>query len=311
MMKSKPIVVFFLLATILTPAGQAHGKLRVAATVPDLAAVAREIGGEAVEVTSLSSHNQDPHFADPKPSLVLRVNRADLLLMVGLDLEIGWLPTLITQSRNPRIQVGSAGHLDCSQFVEVLETPATKVDRSMGDIHPGGNPHYFHDPRAMLAVARGMAARLSEIDPAGASAYRKGLEAFARRTEAARRDWERRLAPFRGIPVISYHKSWSYLFDWLGLRAAGYIEPKPGIPPSPSHVAELVGRGRREGMRVIVRENFQQDATTRVLAGQLAAEVVDLPAGSDLDAGQSYVDRIARVIDALEAALQATAKAGS
>ncbi len=293
-------------AVITVPARAAS--LRVAASLPDLAAIARDIGGPGVEVTALLDRNQDPHFADARPNLALALNRADLLLQAGLDLETGWLPLLVTNARNPAIQPGGRGHLDCGQFIHPLDVPTLRVDRSMGDIHPRGNPHYFHDPRAMLAVARGIATRMAELDPGRAYAYRANLAAFSRRLEAARRGWESRLAGFRGTAVVSYHKSWSYLCDWLGLRTVALIEPKPGIPPNPQHVAQVIVVARQKKARVVLRETYTPLRTAEILAAEIPARVVSLPAGADFRGGEGYIARMERVVTLLETALREATK---
>src|SRR5215470_10903351 len=217
---------------IFLGAARASAATKVVATVPDLAALAKAVGGEKVSVVSLALPTQDPHFVDAKPSLVVDVNSADLLLAVGLQLEIGWLPVLQTSARNPKIQAGGLGYLDCSRFVKLMDVPDRPVDRSQGDIHPGGNPHYLHDPRAVAAVAQGIAAKLAEVDPADAATYQKNAAQFVADLAAARTRWEARLAPFRGAPILQYHRSWVYMVDWLGLDTIEYVEPKPGIPPT-------------------------------------------------------------------------------
>jgi zinc/manganese transport system substrate-binding protein len=285
-------------------AAPAHAAVSVIATVPDLAALVKEVGGSRVDVTTLSLPTQDPHFVDAKPSLVLKLNRADLLVAVGMDLEIGWLPQLQTSARNSKVLVGGAGYLDCSRFVTPLDVPTGPVDRSMGDIHPAGNPHYLYDPRQAATCARGIAQKLSELDRKNAAAYQQGLNAFLGKLATARAGWEKRMAPFRGRPVITYHRSWNYLLDWLGLVEVATLEPKPGIPPSPRHVAEVLHIGRDRGARAVLQEAFYPDKTGRLVAGKLGGSVVTLPGGPDVAAGESYIDHVNRVVDALEKALR-------
>jgi len=282
----------------------AHADVEVVATVPDLAALAKEVGGPFVRVTSLSLPTQDPHFVDAKPSLVLRLNKADLLIAVGRELEVGWLPTLQTAARNADILISGKGYLDCSQLVKRLDVPTGPVDRSMGDIHPSGNPHYLYDPRQAQVCAQGIAARLAEIDPRHARAYAQSYQGFVVRAEAARKGWEQRMAPYRGKPVITYHKSWNYLLDWLGLVELANLEPKPGIPPSPRHVVEVLRVGRARGARVVLQESFYPDKTGRLVAKKLDGEVVTLPGGADVASGESYIEHMDHIIDALEAALR-------
>jgi len=238
------LVASFLAMTFLmfVSVSDVSAKVRVVTSVPTLAAIAEEVGGDKVEVEGLAKGYQDPHFVDSKPSYVLLLNKADLLLYTGLDLEIGWLPVLITGSRNSKItSTASPGRLDTSTLIlNILEVPNTKVDRSMGDIHPGGNPHYWLDPRNGIATANGIAERLMEIDPENSSYYDERLGDFVKRLNAKIQEWDKKLAPYRGTEIVTYHKSWVYFSDWAGFKEVGYIEPKPGIPPSPSHAAELI-----------------------------------------------------------------------
>jgi zinc/manganese transport system substrate-binding protein len=278
-------------------------QVEVVATVPALASLAREVGGANVRVRSLSRASQDPHFVDARPSLALELNRAQLLLTVGLQLEGGWLPTLVTGARNPRIQPGSPGYLDCSQFVVLQEVAQGPVDRSAGDIHPGGNPHYLIDPRAAAAVAKGIAERLGQLDPARQAGYQAALEQFLARLDTARAGWEKRLAGARGAPVIGYHKTWVYLAQWIGLVEVDFLEPKPGIPPNPSHVAHLLAVGRQRKVRAILQEVYYPDATSKLVAEKIPATLVRVPGGPDFHAGQSYFDYLERVVSGLAEAL--------
>jgi len=296
-------VKLFVISLILGLAGTAHAELKVVATVPALAAIARDVGGSRVSVSSLALPTQDPHFVDAKPSLALELSRADLLLAVGLQLEIGWLPTLQIGARNPKIQLGGAGFLDCSTLIRVLEVPMQALDRSMGDVHPGGNPHYLYDPRAAAAVARGVAARMKELDPSGAAAYDKGLADFVARLDAARAGWEKRLAPARGQAIVTYHRSWVYLSNWLGLEEVATIEPKPGIPPTPSHAAKVLGVMRARNVRIILREGYYPDAMCDVLAQRAGAKALLLPGGPDFRGGQTYVQYLEEIVTRLEKGL--------
>jgi zinc/manganese transport system substrate-binding protein len=287
----------------LAGGGSPRAEVRVVTTGPDLAALAAEVGGKLVTVRSLSLPTQDPHFVDAKPSLALELNRADLLLLTGLDLEIGWLPTLLVGARNPEIQAGGKGYLDCSQFVHKMDVPAQAVDRSQGDIHPGGNPHYLYDPRAAEPVAAGIAARLSQLDPGNATAYRRNAEELASRLRAARAGWEKTLAPFRGIPVVGYHKTWTYLCDWLGFEQVGFLEAKPGIPPNPRHVAQLLGLARQRKVRLLLQEEHYPDATSRLVATRIPAPLVRVPAATNFPAGETYLAHVEKVVAAIAKAL--------
>jgi zinc/manganese transport system substrate-binding protein len=292
------------LALLAPPPAPAQAAVKVVATVPGLAAIAREVAGPLAEVKSLTRSSQDPHFVDARPSLALDLNRADLLLVVGVELEVGWLPTLLSGARNQKIVVGSPGYVDCSQFVTLQEVPGHPVDRSMGDIHPGGNPHFLADPRAGAAVARGIAERLAAIDPAHQAGYQQGLAAFLQRLAAARAGWEKRLAPFRGVPIVAYHKTWTYVASWIGLEEVGFLEPKPGIPPNPSHVAQLLMVARTRKVRAVLQEEYYPDATSRLVAEQIPAVLVRVPGGPDFQGGQSYEDYIDKLVGLLERGLK-------
>jgi zinc/manganese transport system substrate-binding protein len=304
-MRKKLVVCVAWLLGALGKSPRSFAELKVVATVPDLAALAREVGGDRVSVKALSLPTQDPHFVDAKPHLALELNRAQLLLLVGVELEIGWLPTLIAGARNASIQPGARGHLDCAPFIHLLEVPAHPVDRSMGDIHPGGNPHYLLDPRAAASVARGIAARMAELDPPHASDYRQNLASFSRRLEAARKGWELTMARDRGAAIVEYHRTLVYLADWLGLEVVGSLEPKPGIPPNPAHVAELLGQARARGVRAIVQEERYPAAASRLLAEKIPAPVVGIPGGTNLQGGQSYLQFLDEVVRRLHAGLAA------
>jgi zinc/manganese transport system substrate-binding protein len=308
-MKALAVSLIALLFALLPPARAAGAPLRVVASTPDLAALAKEIGGDRVSVRSLALPTQDPHFVDAKPSLAIELNRADLLLVVGLDLEVGWLPTLLVGARNAKVQPGSAGYLDCSQFVDVEDVHKAPVDRSQGDIHPTGNPHYTTDPRAAAAVARGIATRLGQVDPGGRAAYEANHERFARRLAEAQKGWEKRLGAARGAPVITYHKTLTYLVSWLGLVEIGQLEPKPGTPPSPRHIASLLELGRARKARAIVQEAYYPDNTAKVIAARLPAALVRLPGATDVARGETYVAHMEAIVVALERGLGAKAAA--
>jgi len=254
-------------------------KVRVVTSVPTLAAIAEEIGGDKVEVEGLAKGYQDPHFVDAKPSYVLLLNKADLLLYTGLDLEIGWLPVLITGSRNSKItSINAPGNLNSSTLIPiVLEVPTVRVDRSMGDVHPLGNPHYMLDPRNGISVAKGIADRLKEIDPENASYYDERLKDFVKRLSAKIKEWDEKLVPYKGTEVVTYHKSWVYFSDWAGFKEVGYIEPKPGIPPSPSYVAELIRKMKEMNVKLVIAESYYPQKTPALIAEKTGASFLALP----------------------------------
>lgn len=282
----------------------AHADLKVVATVPDLGAIAKAVGGDHVQVTSLSVPTQDPHFVDAKPNLALDLNRADLLLAIGLQLEIGWLPTLQNGARNARILSGSPGYVEVSQFVHTLESPATPVDRSQGDVHPGGNPHFLYDPRAGIAVAKGLADKMIALDAKNADAYRANLAKFTDELQKAIPGWQQRLAGMKGAPLVAYHKTTAYLSDWLGFDTIAYLEPKPGIPPNPSHVAQVLGLGRQRKAKLVLQEDYYPNTTSQLVASKIPATLVVMPAGTDVRGGQTYLQRMDELVRRLENGLK-------
>jgi zinc/manganese transport system substrate-binding protein len=293
-----------LLGTLLLSGPRpAAARLKVAATVPDLAALAQAVGGDRVEVFSLTLPTQDPHFVDARPHLALQLNKANLLLLVGLELEAGWLPTLITGARNPAIQVGAEGYLDCSGLVALKEVPRTKVDRSMGDIHPGGNPHYLTDPDNALRVAAALVDRLARLDPAGRAAYAENARRFGEALGKARARWTELARPFRGAEVVTYHKSWIYVTDSMGLGIAATLEPKPGIPPSPAHVLSVIQIMRQRKVRVLLQEEYYPDRTAKLVAEKTGARLLILEGGTRVAQGESYVQRMDKLMQKLAAAL--------
>ena len=276
------------LLLVVVGVGRADAKVHVVTSIETFADLARRVGGDRVEVKALSHGYMDPHFVEPKPSLVIDLNRADLLVHVGLELEIGWLPPLVLGSRNDKIALGQPGNLDASSQIPVLDVPTTKVDRSMGDIHPAGNPHYWIAPDNAAIVAREIAERLEAIDGGGAATYRANLKRFVDEIAHHRGEWEKRAASLRGTKVVTYHKSWSYVSKWLGLTEIGYVEPKPGIPAPPSHIASLIGLMRREGVKEILMESFYPRNTVELVAQKAGAKALVMP--SDVGATAEIKD---------------------
>ncbi|HZS35458.1 MAG TPA: metal ABC transporter substrate-binding protein [Polyangia bacterium] len=272
----------------IAAARPASAKLHVVTSIETFADLASKIGGDRVETKSLSRGYMDPHFVEPKPSLIVTLNRADLLVHVGLELEIGWLPPLVLGSRNERIAPGQPGNLDASQRIPVLDVPMTKVDRSMGDIHPQGNPHYWIPPDNALIIAREIAERLEALDASGTATYQANLKKFESEIALRRQKWEAEAAPLRGMKIVTYHKSWSYLSRWLGLEEIGYVEPKPGIPAPPSHIAWLIGLIQREHVKLLLMESFYPRNTVELVAQKSGARAVVLP--SDVGADNTVAD---------------------
>src|SRR5438067_5480476 len=254
----------------------AAGKLKVVTTIADLASITQEVGGDRVDVTSVAKGYQDPHFVEPKPSFLLLLRNADLLEVVGLELEIGWLPPLLEQSRNDKIRVGARGYLDVSQGVEILDRPTASVNRSMGDVHPMGNPHFWLDPANAVRIAIQVENRLAELRPADTKYFEQRLNDFKIRINNANKRWTAAMAPYRGAKIVTYHNSWPNFAKHFGLNVVGYVEPKPGVPPSPSHTLELIQLMKAQGVKVIAMEPYFDIKTPQSVAEQTGAKVVIL-----------------------------------
>ena len=254
----------------------AAGKINIVASTTDLAALAQEVGGDRVEVQSIARGYQDPHFVEAKPSFLLLLRRADLLIHVGLQLEIGWLPPLITQCGNPKVQPGAPGYFDASQFAEILEIPTTQVTRAEGDVHPLGNPHYWLDPANGLRIAQGIKQKLAQMRPEDAAYFEQRLQAFSQQLDGAEKRWDEQMKAYRGRKVVTYHRSWPNLMKRFGLDVVGYVEPKPGIPPSPGHTVELIQMMKRENVKLILVEPYFDLKTPNSVARETGAQVVVL-----------------------------------
>ena len=280
----------------------AHAKLRVVTTTQDPAALTRVIGGERVSVTPLAKGYQDPHFLDAKPSYMLELNKADLVESIGLDLEIGYLPSLLTGARNPKVLPGQPGYHDLSQFIAPVEVVAA-ADRGQGDIHPDGNPHYWLDPENGRLMARGIAKRLTELDAAGKDVYATNLAAFEKELDAREVQWAKRLEPLAGKPIITYHRSWSYFAARYKLDVAGFVEPKPGIPPTASHTLELIKLIEAKQITVILMESFYDKRVPTLISQKSKARVAAVPnsvAGDD--SVKNYFDLFETIIAGIEKA---------
>ncbi len=284
------------LACLVTAAG-AEAKVRVISTIPDFASIAREVGGDLVEIAAMVRPTQDPHFLDAKPSYVVALNKADLLLLAGMELEAGWLPPLLISARNPDIQKGSTGYLDCSTLIVPMETGA--ADRSKGDVHPGGNPHYWNDPRNGVRIAKGIAERLSALDPDNSETYEKRLAAFVETANQRIADWKQRLEPLKNAKVVVYHKSWVYFLDFAGLVEAGALEPKPGIPPSPSHVAELLRLTKESNIKWVLQESFYPTQLAKQFAEKSGARHLVMPTMVGAAKTKTYFDVIEYMVSEL------------
>jgi len=252
----------------------AADKLNVVTTTEDLAALSREIGGDRISVEAIAKGYQNPHYVEPKPSFLLRLRRADLLVIVGLQLESSWLPALITQSRNSRIQTGAQGYLDVSGYSRVLEVPTGVVTRAMGDVHPLGNPHYWLDPENGRLIARAIEARFAELQPSDATYFAERLASFEMRLTEAEKVWDAKMTPYRGREVVSYHRSFSNFCARFQLDVVDYVEPKPGIPPSPAHTLNLINTMNRENIELILVEPYFDLRTPNSIAQKTGARVL-------------------------------------
>jgi zinc/manganese transport system substrate-binding protein len=287
-MKSRIFLLITSLAFLVPGTGSAH--LDVVATLSDLGWIAGRVGGEDVDVSILCPGHQDPHYLPPKPSLARSLRQADLLVYNGLELELGWLPVLIDAARNPDVRPGRRGELECALAIEeVLQKPVGPVDRSQGDVHPLGNPHFLLDPRNGIAVAHLMADRMAELDPDCASHYRLRAEEFAAEMEALVPVWQESVTDAVTCPVIVYHQHWEYLFNWLGIESIGAIEHRPGISPSPKHVEELIQRGRDEDCVTVIAATWDNLGIAEKAAERLDAPLCILPGAlGATDAADSY-----------------------
>ncbi|EQB62529.1 MAG: hypothetical protein RBG1_1C00001G0108 [candidate division Zixibacteria bacterium RBG-1] len=268
--------ISLLLSLILFSFNLSWGKLKVVATTQDLAAIAGFIGGDKIELSFIAKGYQDPHFVEAKPSYLLKLRGADLLIAVGLELEIGWLPVLVRDSRNPKILAGK-GYLDASTNCEILEKRAGQVTRAAGDIHPFGNPHFWLDPNNGKIIAQNIARRLSELDPANTSFYQTNLDNFVSKLAEKQKQWEGLIEPYRGTKIVTYHNSWPNFAKYFGLEVIGYVEPKPGIPPSPSHTLKLIQLMKSNDVKIILMEPYFDIKTPQSIAQKAQAKVVVLP----------------------------------
>lgn len=291
---------------LLGAAAATADELKVVTSLQDLASIAGAVGGDRVEVFALAKGYQDPHFVDAKPSFILQLSRADLLIVAGRELEIGYLPPLIDQSRNAAIHPGARGYLDASQGCEILQIATQQVTRAMGDVHPFGNPHYWTDPENGRTIARSIAARLAELDPEGRDAYQANLAAFEARLTAEEEEWEAKMRPYAGLRVVTFHNSWPNFAQRFGLDVAGHVEPKPGIPPTPSHTLEIINLIKAERIPLILVEPYFDTKTPEYIAQATGAELlVFYPSVGGTEEIVDYFALFDVNLDALVAALEA------
>jgi len=268
-----------ILAAFVATTGSAYaqGKLTVIATTEDLASIGREIGGDRVSIESIARGYQDPHFVEAKPSFILKLQKADLLIVVGRELEIGWLPPLITQSRNSKIQPGGDGYLDASLQVEILEIPTGQITRAMGDVHPLGNPHYWLDPENGKRIGKEIADKLSQLRPNDRAFFQQQLASFSSRIDEGEKRWLAMMAPYKGTKVVTYHRSFPNFAKRFGLDIIGYVEPRPGIPPTPQHTLDLINEMKRQNVKIVMVEPYFDLKTPNSIGRETGAEVLVMP----------------------------------
>jgi zinc/manganese transport system substrate-binding protein len=276
-MKFTTLIACAALAAFLSGAAPASAAVNVVTTTEDLAALVREVGGDKVKVEAIARGYQDPHFVDPKPSFILKLHGADLLVAVGRELEIGWLPPLVQQSRNAKIQPGADGYLDASLTVKILELPTGQITRAMGDVHPQGNPHYWLDPDNGRLVAKAIQGKLEAMDHANSAYFAQRYADFDKRLTEASKRWSAAMAPYKGAKIVTYHRSWPNFADRFGLDVIGYVEPRPGIPPSPSHTLDLINEMKRQNVKLILVEPYFDLKTPQSIGRETGAEVLMLP----------------------------------
>jgi zinc/manganese transport system substrate-binding protein len=252
----------------------ASAGLNVVTTTEDLAALAREVGGDKVKVEAMGRGYQDPHFVEAKPSFILKLHAADLLVLVGRELEIGWLPPLMQQCRNAKAQLGASGYLDASLTALILEIPTGEITRAMGDVHPQGNPHYWLDPENGRRIAKAIEQRLAQLDSADAAYFAARYADFDSRLAQAEKRWDALMAPHKGLKIVTYHSSWPNFADRFGLKVVGYVEPRPGIPPSPGHTIDLIQEMKRDGVKILLVEPYFDLKTPNAVSRETGAKVL-------------------------------------
>lgn len=271
----KLIKNLFLMTYFLIPS-LAFARINVVTTTEDLAAITRAIGGDHVNVSAIAKGYQDPHFVDAKPSYLLKLKKADLFIQVGLELEVGWAPSLLVNSRNNKILPGESGFLDVSKGVKILEKPSGSMDRSQGDTHPFGNPHYWLNPTNGFVIARSISEKLIQLEPSEKASLQKNLEEFESELTQKIKAWQELKKPIEGISILAYHNTWSYFDEFIGLKVDNYIEPRPGIPPAPAHVKQVIESGKIKRIRIIVVEPYFDHKLPMRIADEMGARLIEL-----------------------------------
>jgi zinc/manganese transport system substrate-binding protein len=280
-------IALLMMVTLVSPATQAA--LRILACEPEWGALAQELGGDDVRVYTATTAHQDPHHIQARPSLIAQARRADLVVCTGAELEIGWLPLVLRRAGNPKIQTGTNGYFAATDYVTLLEKPQ-RLDRAEGDVHAAGNPHIQLDPHNILRVAQALSPRLAELDSQHADQYAQRLKDFSRRWQAAMTRWETQAAPLKGMPIVVYHRAWTYLNHWLGLDQLAELEPKPGVPPTSSHLAEVLDKLKAQPARAVIRAPYQDQRPVQWLHDHTGIAMLTLPftVGGNAQAGDLF-----------------------
>ena len=275
-MKLKSTVCTLALVLLAAPSF-AQSKLNVMTSTEDLASIAREVGGDLVTVESMAKGYQDPHFVEAKPSFILKLQKADLLVVVGRELEIGWLPPLIQQSRNGKIQQGAPGYLDASLTAQILEIPSGNITRAEGDVHPFGNPHYWTDPENGKRIAKAISDKLAQLQPNNRAAFEQRLADFTSRLDVAEKRWLAMMAPYKGTKMVTYHRSFPNFAERFGLNIVDYVEPRPGIPPTPQHTLDLINEMKQQNIKLVLVEPYFDLKTPNAIGRETGAQVLVMP----------------------------------
>jgi zinc/manganese transport system substrate-binding protein len=270
-------VLFAAAAVLFAASAFAQSKLNVVTATEDLAAIAREVGGDRVNVDSIARGYQDPHFVEAKPSFILKLQKADVLIVVGRELEIGWLPPLQAQSRNAKIQVGAEGYVDASLQASILEIPTGQITRAMGDVHPLGNPHYWLDPENGKRIAKEIADKFAQLRPNDRAVFQQRLTDFTSRLDTAEKGWLAKMAPYKGTKIVTYHRSFPNFAERFGLDIVGYVEPRPGIPPTPQHTLDLINEMKRQNVKLVLVEPYFDLKTPDAIGRETGAAVLVMP----------------------------------
>jgi zinc/manganese transport system substrate-binding protein len=300
------IILLSLISFLMTFSLYAERKLEIVTTTSDLASLVQEIGKDRVNIVSLSSGTRDPHFIEPRPSMVMKLKRADLVVLVGMDLDI-WIESLLDTARNYSIKFGNSGYLDVSESIEKLEIPQGKIDGSMGHVHPQGNPHYWLDPENTKIMAKSITQKLIELSPASASFYETNFKNFSDKMDKNIMGWQATLNPYKNEKIITYHRSWPYFANRFGLDIIDEIEPKPGIPPSPGHLREVLKRIKQSRIKVVLMEMFYDPKPAQFLASQTNIKVVAVPNSvGGIPAAKDYFSLMDIIVNKLAKALEPT-----